>query len=154
MQVATLKKSLVTLITALFIALSGCAVQLTGSYDDAIEKGMTAFQKKMETFLVGLEMNDSFPACSYKKNTQFYLETKVDLSAIKVRAAAIPKNKITVEQLELLTSSLGTLEQLHKLKDKKSECIPAQEIVPLRVAFNTSATAILKLELAKKRGEE
>ena len=108
----------------------------------------------METFLVGLEMNDSFPACSYKKHTQFYLESKVDLSAIKVRAAAIPKNEITVQQLELLASSLDSLEQLHKLKDKKSECIPAQEIEPLRIAFNSSSTAILKLELAKKRGEE
>ena len=85
---------------------------------------------------------------------QFYLDSKVDLSSIKVRAAAMPQNDITVQQLDLLASSLDSLEALHKIKDKKSTCLSQAEITPLRVAFNSSYTAILKLELAKKRGEQ
>ncbi|ATD01526.1 hypothetical protein PSPO_b1722 [Pseudoalteromonas spongiae UST010723-006] len=65
-----------------------------------------------------------------------------------------------MQQVSLLDSSLDSLESLHKLKDKKSKssgelkCISANEITPLRNAFNSSFTAILKLELEKKRGED
>ncbi|WP_432695859.1 hypothetical protein ACQUQP_15130 [Marinobacterium sp. YM272] len=150
----------VILLLSFMLVISGCTVKLIASYDETTDKNVTSLQRKTETFLTDLEAKYGLPECSYEKNATFYSESKVDLSAIKVRAEAIPKNDITVKQLDLLESSLNDLESLHKLKDKKTkdkgslECISIDEIDPLRTAFNSSFTAILKLELAKKRGDD
>lgn len=143
----------------LLLAMSGCTVKLIASYDETTDQNVTALQRKMETFLTELETKDGLPECSYSNNSAFYTEAKVDLSAIKVRVDAIPNNDITAEQIVLLTSSLNDLQALHQLKDKKTttegelKCVSSDEIKALRSAFNASFTAILKLELAKKRGE-
>ncbi len=79
---------------------------------------------------------------------------KVDVSAIEVRAAAIPQNGPTVKQIGLLSDSLEALEKLHQTKSKLGkgrDCLAEDELKPLRRNFNTSFTAILKLEIAKKR---
>ena len=69
-----------------------------------------------------------------------------------MRAAAIDKNEITTEQVELLSDSLNTLEELHKVKlNNTNKCIQSAELGPLRAAFNAQTIAILKFELAKKR---
>jgi GTPase Era involved in 16S rRNA processing len=130
------------------VALSGCAVKLISSYDETTDKTVTALQKKTEAHLVALEAVDGLPECKYEQHKQFYSEAKVDVSAIAVRVAAIPKNDITTEQTMLLTSSLESLEKLHKIA-----CLSKDQIAPLRTQFNSSFTAILKLELAKRRGE-
>ena len=88
------------------------------------------------------------PECAYDNHKKFYQDSKVTISAIEVRAKAIPKNTITIEQIGLLKDSLDKLEKLHKLG-----CFSAGQVENLRNSFNTSFTAILKLELAKKRGE-
>lgn len=134
-------------LATLFI-LSGCEVKLIGSYDETTDKAVTALQKKTEAHLVGLEAVEGLPECKYENHKQFYEEEKVDISAISVRAAAIPKNEITIEQTVLLSRSFESLEKLHKIA-----CLSKEQIAPLRTQFNTSFTAILKLELAKSRGE-
>ena len=132
----------------LAVALSGCTnIRLIADYDDQIDKSVTELQRKCETFLTGLERNAGQPEAQYGANAKFYDEAKVDLSAIRMRAAAIPKNDITLKQLDLLADNLDNLEKLHKIG------LPREQIKPLRSAFNTGFTAILKLELAKKRGE-
>jgi len=120
---------------------------LISEYDKEIDITVTAFQKKMTRFLISLERNIGKEKSEYSNNTEFYDEIRVDLSAIKVRAAAIPKNEITIKQINLLIENVSNLERLHKLG------ITPVDIPPLRTAFNTSCTAILKLELAKKRGK-
>lgn len=143
----------------LLLGMSGCTVKLIASYDETTDQNVTALQRKMETFLTELETKDGLPECSYSNNAEFYTQAKVDLSAIKVRVDAIPKNEITAEQIALLASSLNDLQALHQLKDKKTttegelRCLSSDEIKALRSAFNVSFTAILKLELAKKRGD-
>jgi hypothetical protein len=125
----------------------GCTnIRLIADYDEQIDKSVTDLQRKVETFLTGLERNASTPPAAYHANVKFYDEAKVDLSAIRVRAAAIPKNDITLTQLDLLADSLGKLEQLHQ------SGISRAHIAPVRSALNTSFTSILKLEIAKKRG--
>ena len=132
----------------LFLALAGCSgIRLVADYDEQTDISITAFQRKIETFLTGLERNAGKPETRYEANVKFYDEAKVDLRVARVRAAAIPKNDLTVQQLDLLLDSLVTLEELHK------GGIAPQQIAPLRSAFNTSCTAILTLELAKRRGE-
>lgn len=128
--------------------LSGCSVKLISSYDETTDKAVTALQKKVEIFFVTVESQEGLPECEYKNHKKFYEEVKVDISAIEVRARAIPDNEITIEQVELLKGSLTNLELLHKIS-----CLSKDQIEPLRIAFNSSFTAILKLEFAKKRGE-
>jgi len=90
-------------------------VTLISSYDETTDKTVTALQKKTEAHLVALEAIDGLPECKYEKHKQFYDEAKVDVSAIAVRAAAIPKNEITTQQTVLLSNSLENLEKLHRI---------------------------------------
>ncbi len=131
----------------LAIALAGCSVNLISAYDENIDKSVTQLQKEIETFFVTIDGQNA-TECTYDKHKDFYKESKVAISAIEVRARAIPKNEISVEQVGLLNDSLSSMEELHKLG-----CLDKDQVSNLRSNFNTSITAILKLELAKKRGE-
>ena len=145
---STCQARIAAVFVAAVLALSGCSIQLISKYDEATDKAVTALQKKTEAHLVALEAVQGLPDCKYEKHKQFYEEAKVDISAITVRAAAIPKNEITTQQAGLLAGSLGSLEKLHRIA-----CLSGDQIAPLRTQFNSSFTAILKLELAKRRGE-
>ena len=138
---------LVTLI--LILAVPGCGVKFIADYDEATDKSVTELQRKVEGFLVDIERKVGTDDAAYSNNTEFYDEVRVDISAIRVRAAAREKNEITLEQLDLVQKNLDNLEKLHELGFNSPE-----EIEPLRKAFNASFTAILKFELAKKRGEK
>ena len=153
MKILKSSKTIIGVMLIFSLMMAGCTIRLISAYDQTLDQGITAMQKSTEKYLIDLESKDSFPACSYEKNKQFYIDTKVDLSSIKVRAMAMPQNKITVQQLDLLSDSLDSLEELQKIKDRKSKCLSKAEIKPIRDALNVSYTAILKLELAKKRGD-
>ena len=99
-------------------------------------------------FLVGLERNLDRPAGAYSQDERFYDEARVDVRAIQVRAAAQTANERTIEQLALLAKNLDALEALHREGFET-----AAEFDPLRRGFEATFTAILKLELAKKRGD-
>lgn len=134
------------IVLAFALMLPGCATTRISDYDETTDRNVTALQKKVETYLISLEALDGQPACKYEKQKPFYDEAKVDVSSIEVRAAAIPKNQLTTEQVQLLAGSLDNLEKLHKIS-----CLSKEQIEPLRIQFNASFTAILKLELAKLR---
>jgi hypothetical protein len=127
---------------------TGCTVKLISSYDEKTDIAVTDLQRKMETFFLTLESQEGLPECKYEHHTEFYKEVKVSISAIEVRARAIPDNDITVKQIVLLKENIEMLEQLHKI-----DCLTKEQIEPLRINFNSGFTAILKLELAKKRGD-
>ena len=141
------QKFLIIFFTLIF--LSGCTVKLVSSYDENTDKAVTQLQKDFETFFVTVESQSTKPECEYDNHKEFYQDSKVAISAIEVRAKALDKNEITVEQVGLLKDSLGMLEQLHKI-----DCLSPGQVASLRDSFNTSITSILKLELAKKRGAE
>ena len=132
----------------LSILVCGCTVKLISSYDENTDKAVTQLQKDFETFFVTVESQAGLPECKYLKHKNFYLNSKVSISAIEVRARAIPKNEITIEQIKLLKKNLSLLEKLHKLG-----CFTPNQVENLRNSFNSSITAILKLELAKKSGK-
>jgi len=135
-----------TLLFIIFLV-TGCAgVRLISEYDRETDVAVTSFHRKIEGFLISLKRNIGKEKARYEKNTAFYDGIKVDLSAIRVRAAAIPKNEITIQQIDLLIENVDRLEAIHKLG------LTCEDIPPLRTAFNEICTAILKLELAKKRG--
>lgn len=137
--------------------LAGCAVKFVSSYDEQTDRAVTELQKKFESFFVRLEGLNGLPECSYDHHQAFYQEAEVDLSSIRLRASAIPQNDITIEQVGLLADSLEKLEEIHKSKgeeDSGAKCMTGATIEPLRSNFNSIFTAILKLELGKKRGDE
>lgn len=134
------------LLTAL-IALSGCTIKLISSYDEKTDKAVSQLQKDVETFFVTVE-GQTAPECRYGNHKKFYRDAKVAISAIEVRARAIENNEITIEQVGLMKDSLASLEKLHKIG-----CLKPGQVESLRNSFNSSFTAILKLELAKKRGK-
>jgi hypothetical protein len=143
---------LFAIVVASSALLSACTIRLISSYDEQTDKSVTELQRKFETLFVKLEGLKTPPECTYPKNKEFYDQAKVDISAIKVRVDAIPQNEISQEQARLLQESIESLEKLHQAKGN-DRCFEPDEFKALRNAFKSSFTAILKLELAKKRGE-
>jgi hypothetical protein len=134
--------------TLFLLILSGCTIKLVADYDEQTDRSVTELQRKLETFFVKLERQIGTPDADYVNYQTFYDGVKVDISAIKLRVSAIPKNQITLKQIELLEDNLATLEQLHQ-----AGITDIQVVKVVRDDFNTALTSILSLELAKKRGE-
>ena len=133
------------------VVTGACAVHLVSDYDDTTDREVSQLQRSVDSFLLSLAKNPKPPACTWQKRSGFYDTTTVAIHSLTIRNRARDKNQFTVQQLELLDSSMTTLEHLHRLKGD-SACMSPEAIEPLRSNFNTSFTAILKLELAKKRG--
>lgn len=144
------------LFLSLFLALgvSGCTVKLIADYDKKTDEAVTALQRKISTFLIDVESKLGTSQADYSNSTETYKELRVDVQAIELRVNALPKNDITQEQIKKLKDNLALLEQLHKkgfaedLEGKRAVLTTVQE------DFDTALAAILKLELAKRRGED
>jgi hypothetical protein len=142
-------RKLLVFISGLYLIIgTGCTVKLISTYDEKTDIAVTDLQKRMETLFLSLESLEGLPECAYEYHAAVYRDIKVSVSAIEVRAKAIPENDITIQQIELLKENIDLLEQLHKMS-----CLTKDQIEPLRINFNSGFTAILKLELAKKRGD-
>ena len=144
------KKSLLFFlqIIALSLLASCSTIELVSQYDELTDKSITALQKKTETHLEALSREQSKPKCEYVNHVSFYSEARVDLSGLAVRAAAITNNSNSEERLNLMLNSIDSFENLHKLS-----CLSVAQIESLRLDLNRGYTAILKAELAKKRGK-
>lgn len=133
----------------LLFLLQGCETNFIADYDAETDKAVTQLQRKFETFFVDLESNIGSDKADYENYTSFYKSAKVDISAIKLRAGAMAKNEITIEQVSILENNLGILEELHK------DGIAIIDIVSVvRQDFNAALSYILKLELAKKHPKQ
>jgi hypothetical protein len=93
---------------------AGCmTVQLVANYDEAIDAGATKLQHKMSEFFVGLQSAEP-EGRTFRANQAFYMSAAADLDALQVRAAAIRKNEITAEQLQLVENNLALQALMHK----------------------------------------
>jgi hypothetical protein len=137
-------------LTVLTVTLAGlgCQIKLVADYDEVTDRSVTALQREFERFFIDLERNLYTPEADHGNYIEFYDQVRAELSVIRVRSAARPKNEITVEQLDLVAQNVEVLEELHRLGFDSPE-----ELEPLRAAFQQSFQAILTLELAKKRGQ-
>lgn len=133
----------------LALLFAGCApIVLVSSYDEGLDHGVTAVQRSVETFLIDIEHNGRAPAAKLSVADQaFFDQVEVDLSSLRVRASATPKNELTTQMLETLSQQMQTLQKLVRVG------ISPEQVRPIREAVNTSVRAILTFELAKKRGE-
>ncbi len=135
-----------TLILVFITILSACTPKYISDYDEYTDRAITSLQREFETFFVTLDSLVDRDKCEWINHSSFYHSSKINISSVQVRVKAITKNKKTIEQVVLLSNSLKSLEKLHKLG-----CFSNEQIENLRSNFNSSFTAILKLELAKKR---
>ena len=102
----------------------------------------------MDAFLTHLEHAAPGGATrTYAENVRFYVEYAVDLRALQTRAAALQRNSITVEQIELMERNLELLRALHQ----SQSALSVGAIRSAREQFNAGWTTILTFELAKKR---
>jgi hypothetical protein len=160
-QFRAISQCVITVI--ILTVLPSCMFRLISEYDEATDKDVTQLQESVERFLTTLQRDAIPPGCRYSEQRAFYTNTVVAVSALMVRNEGRTKNKITVTQLGLLQDSLKTLESLHQMKeekwkqaptpDEREACLSSADIDLARRNLNQSFSAILKLELAKKRGE-
>ena len=129
----------------------GCTLKLISDYDDVTDKSVTELQKKVETFLVRMEAAAGTSEGEVGSNKAFYDETKIALSSLRLRAEAIPNNKLTAEQISGLQDNIEVLRKLHESAGHGG--LTKILVEAPRTAFNTQFKAILTLELAKKRGK-
>jgi hypothetical protein len=131
--------------------LAGC-VTLIAPYDAKIDDMATSLQRKIRTEIETLAAS-SKPDCLYQNHVSFYRDVRVDLSALSVRAAAHAQNELTIGQVTEATGALADLEALDVKKAARGECIGPDELQPIGRAFDSMTGAIVKLEMAKKRGK-
>ena len=142
------RRSLHLAVIAIALAATGCSVKLVADYDEITDQAVTSLQRQVDRFFLQIERNIGMPEAEYSNFIDFYDDVRVDIGTIRVRAAARPRNEITVRQIDLLEANVDNLERLHKLGFSTAE-----ELEPLKTAFHQGFRAILTLELAKKRGQ-
>lgn len=126
---------------------AGCSIQLIASYDAETDRAVSSLQRTLTTFFLDLEASLGTPQAQFSEYTEFYREAAIEISALKLRASALPKNDITIEQVELLEENFVLLQEVHR------EGLESVEVVrTMRNDFDTALASILKLELAKRRG--
>jgi hypothetical protein len=134
------------------IAVAACTtVRLVSEYDEITDKSATEMQHKVDQFLLKMETAAGTVAGGYDANAATYDELQADVDGLRVRATAVPNNRFTLEQIDALDRTLADLRKLHKLEGAKG--LPSALAEPSRSAFTSIFTAIIKLELAKKRGQ-
>ncbi|HKU60413.1 MAG TPA: hypothetical protein VJQ44_04285 [Gemmatimonadales bacterium] len=132
------------------LPVAGCTrVTLISAYDEQVDHSASELQQRMDGFLTMLADKAGTPEASYEANRDFYSDYAVGIRAVRVRALAQPKNSITVQQLDLMSNSLEELRKAHQDAPISAEAVPA-----FRDLFNQAWGAIIRLELAKKRGED
>lgn len=146
----TLPKKLFLLFSIFALSLQSCtSVRLISDYDEITDKAVTALQEKVSRFFVQLGDELGTEQANYANYKTFYRDVKVDLASIQIRANAIDKNEIVQQQLESLKKVLADLEALHKIGIRNTQVLQTAE-----QACNRSFTAIIKLQLALKRGQK
>ncbi len=140
------QRLLALLLLLTVVGATACSsIRLISDYDPIIDEAVTALQKDVDTFLTQLERED---APTFNDSSETYEKLLVDLRAVQVRASAQTQNELIIQQLDLVAGNLALMAEAH------SEGIEdPQEIALFRNSFQTQFRAILKLELAKRRGD-
>lgn len=96
-------------------AVAGCTrIQLISAYDEQTDTAATALQRSMSAFFVRIISAVDPKERNYAANLDFYRQVTVDFSALSVRAQAINKNRITIQQIDLTQYNLAWLILMHK----------------------------------------
>ena len=149
-QTRFLSQARLTMLSLFILVLYSCSgIRLISEYDDITDKKVTELQDKFAKHFVTLERIIGAKEAAYENFIPFYDDVKSEMRTLTIRANAIDKNDIVIKQLKFLDQNIADLEALHKLGFSKTS-----ELLPLRNAFETSFTSIIKLQMALKRGEK
>lgn len=140
------------LVALAVLAAGGCTVRLISDYDETIDRSASELQKEMDAFLTDME-NGEGESVMYGVNRGFYPYYATEVRAVLVRAQAHPKNEQSVAQYELMLDSLKELEEAHRGDEGVEDegTLPVEAIPVFRDLFNQAWSAIIRLEVAKKR---
>lgn len=140
------------LVALAVLATGGCTVRLISDYDETIDRSASQLQKEMDAFLTDME-NGRDESVMYGVNRGFYPYYATEVRAVLVRAQAHPKNEHSVAQYELMLDSLQELETAHRGEEGAEDegTLPVEAIPVFRDLFNQAWSAIIRLEVAKKR---
>jgi hypothetical protein len=133
-------------VLALLLA-AGC-VHFVADYDEQIDRGIGQVLAQFQAIFTRLDRTAGTDGALYPNYVKDYDEIRTELRVLRSRAAAHVKNDLTIQQIDLLLDSLDKMETLQKLGP-----LPPEQLAVLRRSIETSCTAILKFELAKKRPE-
>lgn len=133
---------------AFFIALfcSCLHVKLVGDYDEITDRKLTEMQLNFALHFNKLERVITTEKADYSHYIEFYDLVKAEVDVLKIRAAAIAKNKIVIEQLKLLDSNISDLMLLHQIGFSS-----AKEISLLKSAFDEAFGAMIFYQINLKR---
>ena len=133
------------------LLLAGCPAHFVSDYDEIFDKAVTDTQKKTDAFLLKLQDVKS-PLRRYANAKDTYADIRNDIHSLKLRAQANNANNLndlTLKQLETIDDNVTKLQARH-------EATPNGPSVDFfRIAqdiIDTQFSAILKFEIAKKRG--
>ena len=141
------RSTLLSLILIFSVVVTGCKITQVSEYDEQTDKAVTKFHKDLILFLDTLDKQTS-PDCLSANHQAFYHQISADLRTLLIRAESIPNNSLTTQSVSLLINSVSALEKQHN-----DSCMPSLVIDTNKSNFEIHIRAILKLELAKKRGE-
>ena len=129
-------------------SLGACTtIELISKYDEPTDSGATALQREISEFTQRIGNAQTDEERSFASNQPFYQQAAVDIDALQVRAQAIYKNRITIEQLQLVEDNLAYLALLHKgcvtapLTDAQKRAVADKGIdasVDCRVAYGAT----------------
>lgn len=145
------RQAAAVLICVLVASINACKVKLISDYDELIDHSTTELQKKVESFVHKMENSAGTPNGMYDANKDVYDDFLTDVSSLRVRALAASNNTLTVQEIDLIEKNIKQLRDLHANSADKSLRRAIAE--PALSALNVQFVSLLKLELAKKRGE-
>lgn len=135
-------------VLALLFLTQACAVKLIANYDEQVDQSLMSLQRAFTGLFISLDETVGTEAAAYENYRDFYRDAKVDAAALKFRVDSQPLNDISSDAVSLLVDNIELLEEIHK------EGINDLEVVSvIKDDFMTSLSSLLRLELAKQRGD-
>jgi len=136
---------------ALVALLCACGpVRLVSAYDEIIDREATDLNTKIVSFVGRMVTLSGRPEGTYDANATFYDDVKGTVATLSLRAQVQEKNEITVKMLQELGGNLERLRQLHEMG--KEHGLSKAIADPALAAIEVNVEAILKFEVAKRRG--
>lgn len=135
-----------SLVIVLVIAIQGCfSVKLVSEYDEQTDRAITDLYRAIVVYMADLQNRTQVGGADSLARAARYDNIRVDIEVLKFRVSTKDKNQQQIQQVEVLTDSWGKIDQLQKLNP------PREAIENAQSGLETTLTAILKLEEAKKQ---
>jgi hypothetical protein len=145
------QRGLYALLMSLLLTLGCGPYRIISAYDQVVDEGVSDFHTEIAAFVGKMTTLAGTPEGTYESNKATYPELRAKLSTLRMHAAQTPMNDITVKALDELTGNVDRLRQLHASGGDKG--LPEALAGPALAAIDVQCESILKLEIAKRRGE-